>query len=273
MHGASLPRALPALRQASAVRAGLNNRDARCILHPVPKRIQLRRTKGFRLPATARNVARPTVWGNDFVVGEPHPMGSGPLTREQAIDLFTRTLSPSLLQRARAELAGFDLACWCPLDKPCHADVWLRLVNEESPAMPDSKRYAFSLNQEEFHGDCATREEAVSEAVSTYALEVEATVYTGEIAPPVPSRFAPGAERVIDWMVDEAMEAHGDLAESWLENVPLDQQIELENAIDAAIDAWATKHKLQPKFFGIDNCRKHTVTENDGAVPADDKKH
>jgi hypothetical protein len=29
----------------------------------------------------------------------------------------------------RQELAGRDLACWCPLDQPCHADVLLELAN------------------------------------------------------------------------------------------------------------------------------------------------
>lgn len=28
-----------------------------------------------------------------------------------------------------AELRGRDLACWCPLDQPCHADVLLELAN------------------------------------------------------------------------------------------------------------------------------------------------
>jgi hypothetical protein len=27
------------------------------------------------------------------------------------------------------ELRGKNLACWCPLDQPCHADVLLRLAN------------------------------------------------------------------------------------------------------------------------------------------------
>jgi hypothetical protein len=30
-----------------------------------------------------------------------------------------------------ASLAGRDLACWCPLDKPCHADVLLELANPD----------------------------------------------------------------------------------------------------------------------------------------------
>ena len=33
------------------------------------------------------------------------------------------------LDEIRAALGGRDLACWCPLDKPCHADVLLRLAN------------------------------------------------------------------------------------------------------------------------------------------------
>lgn len=31
--------------------------------------------------------------------------------------------------RVKAELAGKNLACWCPLDAPCHADVLLEIAN------------------------------------------------------------------------------------------------------------------------------------------------
>lgn len=30
------------------------------------------------------------------------------------------------------ELRGHDLACWCPVDEPCHADVLLELANRAS---------------------------------------------------------------------------------------------------------------------------------------------
>ena len=33
--------------------------------------------------------------------------------------------------RVREELRGKDLACWCPLDAPCHADVLLELANAD----------------------------------------------------------------------------------------------------------------------------------------------
>jgi hypothetical protein len=33
------------------------------------------------------------------------------------------------LMAALPELRGHDLACWCKLDEPCHADVLLELAN------------------------------------------------------------------------------------------------------------------------------------------------
>ena len=37
-------------------------------------------------------------------------------------------------EEVRAELAGKDLACWCPLSSPCHADVLLELANAGEPS-------------------------------------------------------------------------------------------------------------------------------------------
>jgi hypothetical protein len=107
-----------------------------------PQRIQLRRTAGWRMPAGAVKVDRSTRWGNPFVVGvhgtraecvaafeqllagEP-VVGSGPSANEQQ----------ACLEHAcahLAELRGKDLACWCPTDQACHADVLLRLANAEA---------------------------------------------------------------------------------------------------------------------------------------------
>jgi len=36
---------------------------------------------------------------------------------------------PKVRQMMIDELRGRDLACWCPLNQPCHADVLLRLAN------------------------------------------------------------------------------------------------------------------------------------------------
>jgi hypothetical protein len=124
-----------------------------------PVRVQLKRTKGWRMPPNTVNVARPGKWGNPFAVSV---VGSAQL----AVDLFRHTMTigfdPSPLDHlsaqdfadvyaarqrwhkrlgwglehvagARAELRGKNLACWCPLDAPCHADVLLELANTTPP--------------------------------------------------------------------------------------------------------------------------------------------
>ena len=94
-------------------------------MKPLPRRLQLSRKKGFRLPAGAVVVSRPTAWGNPFKPGK--------LTRAQAVALYRRDLMAGKLRvsaaDARTELRGHDLACWCSLDGPCHADVLLKVAN------------------------------------------------------------------------------------------------------------------------------------------------
>jgi hypothetical protein len=102
-----------------------------------PYRIQLRRTKGWRKPIDAVVVARPTRWGNPFRVGDvihrgPLYSGHDEIVRDRAHAvrlyrqwLFTQEHSENLA----VELRGRVLACWCPLDQPCHADVLLELAN------------------------------------------------------------------------------------------------------------------------------------------------
>lgn len=111
-----------------------------------PKRIQLRRTRGWRKPESVVSVTRPGPWGNPFAVGtnllygEDHEIaplaGIFPRSIEEAVRLFRRYLAETeqgraLAERARAELRGHDLACWCAEDAEwCHADVLLELSNQ-----------------------------------------------------------------------------------------------------------------------------------------------
>jgi hypothetical protein len=36
---------------------------------------------------------------------------------------------PEKFEQLVAPLRGKNLACWCSLDQPCHADVWLEVAN------------------------------------------------------------------------------------------------------------------------------------------------
>jgi hypothetical protein len=95
-----------------------------------PRRLTLSRRKGYRLPDKTVVVSRPTQWGNPFRVG----VGGLP---SKVVDRFERWMMTTvdgrrLAERARAELAGKHLACWCKPGYPCHADVLLRIANEGS---------------------------------------------------------------------------------------------------------------------------------------------
>jgi hypothetical protein len=94
----------------------------------MPHRIQRQRTNGWRMPANAVYVGRPTRWGNPFPVAK----------YQDAVRLFADWLSHTepgraLAESARQELRGKDLACWCRPDQPCHADVLLDLANKPRP--------------------------------------------------------------------------------------------------------------------------------------------
>lgn len=94
-----------------------------------PRRIRLQRTAGWRKPSGAVVVARPTRWGNPFEVGVDGD-------RAQCVGLYLDALERGRLavsaEDARNALMGRDLACWCPLEEPCHADVLLELANGSS---------------------------------------------------------------------------------------------------------------------------------------------
>lgn len=92
----------------------------------VPHRIRLARDPDYRLPADAKQVTSPTPWASPFRPARPTLAA-----RQAAVDHFRDYLhrNPALIERARVELSGWNLACWCPLDMPCHADIWLELLN------------------------------------------------------------------------------------------------------------------------------------------------
>jgi ribosomal protein L34 len=102
-----------------------------------PVRIQRKRTKGFNLQAASPNglavvsVCRPGKWGN------PHPvLAKG--CEILAVKLFEQDLISRIILDKQgkplidsiSELRGKNLACFCGLDQPCHADVLLNLLSQ-----------------------------------------------------------------------------------------------------------------------------------------------
>ena len=107
------------------------------------RRIQRRRTRGWKMPEGAVYVGRPTMWGNPFKVGAISPCGTKVADLRHAFVLY-RTFAPmqaNLVAAARAELRGKTLVCWCPEsmypeDGCCHADVLLAIANSDGDAVP-----------------------------------------------------------------------------------------------------------------------------------------
>lgn len=116
----------------------------------IPKRIQRKRTKGWRLPPNTVCVSRPGIYGNPWsgrnavqafrdwletgklywasfegLCGKDPTMGPCALNNVGEMDLRRQVLLTKL-----PELRGKDLACWCG-DGPCHADVLLMIANQE----------------------------------------------------------------------------------------------------------------------------------------------
>ncbi len=113
-----------------------------------PQRIQRKRTKGFNLQAVSRalnglecvSVVRPGKWGN------PHRVGIDG-TAEECVQKYLQDLLPythrgphntmedflisqANLEDIRLELRGKNLACFCPVGAPCHANELLRIAND-----------------------------------------------------------------------------------------------------------------------------------------------
>lgn len=130
----------------------------------MPERIQQRRTAGWRKPEGAKSVSRSTRWGNPWRLAKKDER-FGPLTVIHtrhgwptgaayggfadeleairfAIDLNRRSILAALERNpASAEyyigpLVGLDLMCFCPLDRPCHADMLLVLAREFEQGLP-----------------------------------------------------------------------------------------------------------------------------------------
>ena len=89
-------------------------------------RLQRTRTTGYRLPAGAIYVGRPTRWGNAFRVDKYGPEEAVRRYEAMLLGLGTETLAVFL-----EPLRGKDLVCWCRPSAPCHGDVLLRLANTQ----------------------------------------------------------------------------------------------------------------------------------------------
>ena len=100
-----------------------------------PIRIQRKRIKGWRMPEHTICVSRPSTFGNPFIVGKP-VVYEGFLYKvkdaKHSVGLYEKYVVKAHQQELliKMNLEGWNLACWCSLDQPCHADILLKIANE-----------------------------------------------------------------------------------------------------------------------------------------------
>lgn len=103
----------------------------------MPERVQLSRVKGWRMPPNTVKVDRATVFGNPVRVPPDQDAQWAvdhyrkALERHGAIKVpvTSRGTFVTTVEQIRYVLRGKNLACWCKLGTPCHADVLLEIAN------------------------------------------------------------------------------------------------------------------------------------------------
>jgi hypothetical protein len=99
----------------------------------LPQRVQLKRSAGWKMPANTVKVDRTTRWGNPFTIAE---CGSAAIAVAQHGRWMRGEIGapggvePPARDALRTALGGRNLACWCALNGPCHADLLLILANK-----------------------------------------------------------------------------------------------------------------------------------------------
>lgn len=111
------------------------------------KRIQRKRTKGWRMPKNTIYVGRPTKFGNPFKVENGRLLSfnvnlkkwvsyPGIYDETAAVVMYERWIKKQEYSTGLptapdySVLKGKNLACFCSPNKPCHADILLKLANK-----------------------------------------------------------------------------------------------------------------------------------------------
>jgi hypothetical protein len=121
------------------------------VLAVCPVRVQRKRTKGYKMPPNTKSVTRPGKFGNPYKIGmhnvwDIKDLKTGKSLKDYLIEkngenkyhdvedvllAYRQNIAASqAMQRLiKHYLKGKNLACFCPLDKPCHADILLEVAN------------------------------------------------------------------------------------------------------------------------------------------------
>lgn len=120
--------------------------------------------------------------------------------------------------------------------------------------MSEKRKYCYSIDEERYHGDFDTREEAFAEGATEPS--VGRVIWTAVCVPPRQPEMLWHAE---DWLDHVSCQDDylGDHAEAW-DTSTKEQREELEREVRAVMVAWLDRHNLRPAFWNIDEIEEHT---------------
>jgi hypothetical protein len=81
------------------------------------------------MPENTIYVGRPTVYGNRWSTHAGRAIAVEMYRRDAVEGRIGPITNIKTVEVIRRELGGKNLACWCPLNQQCHADVLLELAN------------------------------------------------------------------------------------------------------------------------------------------------
>lgn len=89
------------------------------------------------MPPNTLKVDRSTRWGNPMRACDGYPPAQAVsdyrllVTGVGASEFNAKFGMPPALTDIKYSLAGRNLACWCRIGQPCHADVLLEIANQQ----------------------------------------------------------------------------------------------------------------------------------------------
>lgn len=125
----------------------------------------------------------------------------------------------------------------------------------------ETESFSYSYDNQRFHGEHASREEAIEEAYAERCgLAPGTMIYTGRRhAPPHPSEFLPDPDDIIDTMACRASDNYGECAEDWLSFLNDEQKAKLQPHLDAIAEM--IKEIDPPTFWLIEDIEPYVVPE------------
>ena len=115
------------------------------------------------------------------------------------------------------------------------------------------KKYGYSTDGGEwFRGRFASKEEAIKEGRASSDNE---DIHIGEIVGKTIGEYLTNkhVECLLESIAEQAGDECGDVTESWLTLLSMEELSNLKRAIQALLEKWATRTGHQPEFYHVEN--------------------